>query len=305
MLGQNRIPKEYWFLISSGVLSGLIVFSGAIFKRWGFSLMEVSILPFVPAVIFLVPFLRGKRKEFSLGNLKILLVWSLVAAFTVMTQFGAVMAGASVAMTVLLLYTQPIWTIISSRIFFKKRILWMDIINCLVVVSGIILLIEPWKIKDPGSTLGIIIALFGGLALSGWITIGWYVAQKKIDPYAAKFAETIIESVIIFAVLNIVQLFIKQNHINRLSLHWPLGIWLFILIFTLLTQVVNHVLYLKGTRKVPAINAGIMMMLEPVSGTILAALFLGQVIGGNIVLGGGLIILGNYLVIRRGESIAS
>jgi drug/metabolite transporter (DMT)-like permease len=54
-----------------------------------------------------------------------------------------------------------------------------------------------------------------------------------------------------------------------------------------------------GTKKVPTVDAGIIMLLEPVVGSILAIIFLNQALTLNIIIGGIIILLANYLTIRK------
>lgn len=287
------------------MLSGLIVFGGEIFKRWGFSLLELSVLLYLPVLVFLFPFIRGKKAEIvNHRNLRGLLLWSFFAGMTVILQFGAIVAGAPVALVVLLLYTQPIWTMIVSRLFFKSSIMRTDIISLLLVVMGIVVLVSPWSVDKVGSINGIVMALFGGLALSGWVCVGSRIGQSKIDPYVGKFMETLLEIIIIVLVLFSVQFIIKQPEIVKFSLGWSASIWVTVVVYSLLTQVMGHVLYLKGTKVVPAKEAGIIMLLEPVSGAILAVLFLRQAITLEILLGGAMIILANYLVLSKRRMVS-
>jgi drug/metabolite transporter (DMT)-like permease len=54
-------------------------------------------------------------------------------------------------------------------------------------------------------------------------------------------------------------------------------------------------------KKVPTIEAGIILLIEPISGALLATIFLGQQITLNIVIGGFLILLANYLVLTKSK----
>ncbi len=295
-----KIQKEYWYVIATGILSGLIVFGGQVFKNLGFSLMELSVLLYFPTFFFLLPFLQGKRGEITnLGNLKLIFWWSLIGSLTVITQFGAIVVGTPVAIVALLLYTQPIWTIIITKLFLKASVGKRDIISIILVLAGLVFLIKPWQVHEIGSITGILIALLGGLSLSGWVIIGSFVGKSKIDPYVAKFLQTTMAVLLITIILTIFGRAIGQPEILKFTLIWPLKIWLMIIIFNLLTQPLSHILYLKGSKVVPAKDSGIILLLEPVSGAILAALFLGQAITLNIFIGGILILVANYFVLTK------
>lgn len=300
-----KIQKEYWFVIISGILSGIIVFGGEIFKRIGLSLLELSILVYFPSIFFLFPFIRGKSSQIlNIKNLKLLLLWSLFAGLTVIFQFGSIVAGAPVAIVVLLLYTQPIWTIIISKFFYKEKILRKNIIALIPAILGVLILVNPWSLRSIGNPTGIILALCGGVALSGWITIGNHVGKSKIDPYVSKFMETILEIILITAILLAASFVLKRADIIEFRLNWSAQIWTALILFSLVTQVINHVLYLKGSKVVPATEAGIIMLLEPVSGAILAALFLDQAITLNILFGGILILIANYFVLTKKAKVS-
>jgi drug/metabolite transporter (DMT)-like permease len=70
------------------------------------------------------------------------------------------------------------------------------------------------------------------------------------------------------------------------------------LIFALLSGIFPHLLLYKGLQKIQASVAGVILLLEPISATILAAIFFNQLITFNIIMGGILILISNYLVIK-------
>ncbi len=68
---------------------------------------------------------------------------------------------------------------------------------------------------------------------------------------------------------------------------------LILIAFAIITQIINHFFYLNGVKKVPTVDAGIILLLEPVSAAILSAIFLNQPITFNITSGGALILFVN------------
>jgi DME family drug/metabolite transporter len=73
------------------------------------------------------------------------------------------------------------------------------------------------------------------------------------------------------------------------------------LVFGFIAGVIPHLLFYRGMQKIHASTAGIMLLLEPVGATLLAAILFSQPIGLNILSGGGLILLSNYLIISKPE----
>jgi DMSO/TMAO reductase YedYZ heme-binding membrane subunit len=50
-----KIKKEYLFVIISGLLSGIIVFMGQIFKNLGLSVYEICTLAYIVTAFILLP----------------------------------------------------------------------------------------------------------------------------------------------------------------------------------------------------------------------------------------------------------
>jgi len=102
--------------------------------------------------------------------------------------------------------------------------------------------------------------------------------------------------------LPIILLFVQDPSITEVSLSLPADVWIYLIIYSLVAGSAAHILYYAGVRKVPASTAGIILLLEPLSAAILAALFLAQAITLNVLAGGALILAANYLVVRKPKS---
>ena len=296
----NKISKEYLFVISSGLLSGLVVFSGQIFANNGLSLFEISTLPFLGSVVMLLPFILFRQKHRYTGkNLSILLLYGVVSLILTVSQFAPLLLGVPVAIAVLLLYTQPLWTVFFSYSIMKEKIRKNEIIACLIVLIGALILINPFGESNHIPVLGLIVALIGGISLSGWVSIGSYLSKKGNDPINTLFTEKIFTIVSLLVLFPLFKLFIKDPSLIHFSLNWSANVWIGLILFSLIIQILNHWLYLSGTKKVPTVDAGIIMLLEPVIGALLAMTFLRQPLTINMIIGGALILFANYLVISK------
>ncbi|MGB7292407.1 MAG: EamA family transporter [Thermodesulfobacteriota bacterium] len=83
----------------------------------------------------------------------------------------------------------------------------------------------------------------------------------------------------------------------------PIVFLLYLLIYASIGGVIPHLLLYRGFKKIEASVAGILLLLEPISASILAALFFDQPIGLYIICGGALILLSNYFVTRSRSNI--
>src|SRR3989344_2337962 len=293
------MQREYLFVITSGLLSGLIVFGGQIFSYLGLSLFEISFLLYIFTIPLLLPFvLLRKQSRFKKEMLPIWILFGLSTAFAILAQFGALVLGVQVAVVVLLLYTQPLWTILFSKFFLKENVGKIEAIACALVIGGTVFLVNPFAITS-NNWIGLLVALMGGICLSAWVITGSIASKKKADPIATKFFASSFMLAFLFVFFFLLGFFIKDPKIVSFSLNWPIQIWFYILLFNVFAETINHLCYLKGVEKVLTADAGIILLLEPVVGALLAVIFLGQMLTTPIIVGGALILIANYLVITK------
>jgi drug/metabolite transporter, DME family len=294
------MQKEYLFIIITGILSGFIIFGGQVFTNLGLSLFEIAVLPYSLTLIFLLPFLFKKKYRFDKKLLPILILYGIISAFLVIAQFGGIVLGVPVAMVVLLLYTQPLWTILIGKLFLKEKLTLVNILAVILVLIGILVLVNPLSAGFYFKP-GILVALSAGVFISLWVVVGSVLSKRGSHPIATKYAETLFMIIFLLLIYPLVVYLIKDHSLISFSLNWPLKVWIYIILFNLFTQVLGHLLFFYGLKKVPATAAGVILLLEPVVAAILAALFLGQALTWNIIVGGIIILMANYIVIVNGD----
>jgi drug/metabolite transporter (DMT)-like permease len=296
---------SYLLVIVSGIISGFIVFGGQILARMGFSLFQISTLPYIFSLVLIAPvFFLIKRSKNLKEALPILLLYGFVEAGINLCQFAAPILGASIAITVLLLYVQPLWTTLSSWLFLKEKITKINIIACAMVLFGVVLIVNPFNIENVGSWAGIIVAFLGGIFLSGWVSVGSHLSKKGVKPIETMFLGSLIMLIILSITFPIAKNFITDQALVGFSFDKNAIAWIVIFGFGIVAFIVNHFVYLQGTKKVPTADAGIIMLIEPVVGTTLAIIFFHQLLTPSIIIGGILILFANYLIIAQGRKIS-
>ena len=298
----NIKGKYYFFVVVSGIISGTIVLSGKLFSDMGLSLFELATLPFLFMIIALGPFVFFKKYRLQKRFIPLLLLFGLVSAFLTLLEFGGILFNIPVVVIVLLLYTQPLWTILINKIFLKEKITRIQIITCILVLLGMVVLINPFSVKVHYSLLGIVIATLGGIGLAGWITVGSIASKKHINPVTSNFYETFFMLIILAIMYPLLRFVFPNPSVTSFSFVWPIKMWIYFVIFALFSQILNHILFLTGAKKVPAVDSGIIMLLEPLSAAILSIIFLKQPLTINIIIGGAIIIFANYLLIKNIDS---
>lgn len=289
----------YFLVAFSGVLFGLIIFGGKVFSNFGLSLFELSTLPFVFSLFFLLPFVVRKKYWVGWKNLPLLLWYGLVEAATSFLQFAGLIFGAPVAVVVLLLYVQPLWTTIISFLFLKEKVTRWHFIACIIVIFGVFFLVNPSELFVSSSFIGIFLALLAGIFLSLWVVLGSVASKRKINPISIKFFVGLFGLVLLFLFFPVLNLISSDVMVVGFSLDWPIWVWGLLILYNLFAITLGHIIYYKGVKLIPAASAGILLLLEPIVATILAAIFLFQPVTPSIFLGGLLILAGNALVIIK------
>ncbi len=292
------MEKSYIYVALCGILSGFLVFGGQIFINLGLSVYEISIIPYLMVAILLLPFIIYSKKYRPKGNPLIWILYGVASGLTILAQYAALILGVPVAMVVLLLYTQPLWTLLISKIFFKEDINKRSIFACFLVFIGVVVLVNPFGVTGIRSLTGVLIALAGGLTLSGWVVLGSFTSKKNNHPISIKFTETTISMIFMLLILPLLLIFTKNPALTSLSLIWSAKIYVYLVIYAIFAILLNHMFYFVGMKKVPTVSGGVILLLEPVVAAILSVIFLKQAMTINLILGGILILIANYLVIK-------
>jgi len=292
--------KDYWIIIISAIIFGLIIPGGQFFFNLGFSLYEVSTYSLLFIFILTIPFLIIKRSmPFHKNNFIFYTIYGLIGALLQLTQFGGMIFGTPVAIVAILIYTQPIWTTIFGKLILNEKITKMKTTAVIIAFVGTFFIISPWKINNIGSIIGIISALLAGIFLSLWIIFARKTAINK------EYYINILSAYSLFSLLWLLTLFplisrLTQNYlVVRLSYDFPSIYWFYFLIFSFIAAFLPNSLFYKGIEKIEASKAGIILLLEPVVASLIGIIAFNQYLSSTIFIGGGLIIISNYLAITE------
>jgi drug/metabolite transporter (DMT)-like permease len=293
-----RSYKNYLLIAIAGILFGTITVSSQLLTNLGLSLYEISIYTTIFAVLLLTPVVLIKREYlFKRKDIKFFVIYGLIQAFLQIFQMGGVALGAPVAIVAFLLYTQPVYTSIFGKFMLSEKISKRKLLAIIIAIVGLLVLLKPWDIGTVGSTLGIAFGLLGGIFLSLWVTYGRKSGLNKKHPITSSFG--MFSFSLVWLLLFAPFLFLTNNIVIIKFAAYPLEYWIYFLIISFIMFVLPANIFYKGVQKVSASTAGVLLLLEPVSASILASFLFSQAITSNIIFGGFLILLSNYLVVSE------
>lgn len=309
----SKSPKLLPLALVGSVLA---VSTASIFIRFAqgsASSLAIAAYRLVIAALVLLPFslkhLRAEipalnRKEIGLGLLS-----GIFLAFHFATWITS-LEYTTVASSVVLVTTTPLWVGLFSPIFLKERPGRMVAIGlALALIGGTVVgLSDECSLGTGGpacpSLRGILEgrAMWGNfLALAGaWCAAGYFMIGKGLRSKVSLQSYT----VGVYGIAGLVMLLLVGLTHQKLAGFPPIT-YLWLLCLALIPQVIGHSTYNWLLRYLPVTIVSVLLFGEPVSSTILAFLFLNETPGVLKLAGGVLILAGIYLATRRTEAIKS
>ena len=257
-------------VLAAGTLWGLIGLFVNILAAKGFAPLQITTLRVTVAMLATALIIRctDPRRFFIRPKDWWLFFGNGVAGLVFFSwcYFNAI-AGGSLAIAALLLYTAPAFVMLMSVIFFRERLTKEKIIALLITFIGCGFITGAFA----GNLLISRQTLFYGLA-SGFgyalYSIFGKPATKKYPPLTVSLWCFIFASAFTLPLSGLAY---------KASLFRDLTVWIGILGIGVISCVFPHVLYMRGLQSLEASHAAILATIEPVVASIVSFLFLDEI----------------------------
>lgn len=235
------------------------------------------------ALYFGVSRIRGDSFRSLLNKRQLLLALLSGAALSLhFITWISSLNHTSVASSVVLVVTSPVWVALGSFIFLKEKPPGLMLLGIVITFSGSVIISGADFSVDPSSLVGNFLALAGALFVAIYLIIGRRLrASVDTFPYVA----------IVYGVAALVTfLFIILSK----TPFYGFDTRTFILLFAiaLLPQVVGHTSFNWALKYLSATVVSIVSLGEPIGASILAWLILGEKISVMQFVGGSVILFG-------------
>lgn len=218
-----------------------------------------------------IPDIKKLKYPMILGFFSLLNIFTYFYAFTHTTIANAVFTH----------YTAPVIVAFLAPLFLKEKITRKIIIAIVIASMGLWIMLGGFTFQEE-HTAGIMAGLFSGLTYAIIIILVRVYAQN-FNPLVLTFFSNTVIAILLAP-------FIREIPLNAL--------WSFLLI-GIIHSTIAPILYFKGLQKVTANRTAVLGYLEPPSAIIFSIIFLNELPGVNSIIGGILIILSGYLVLRE------
>lgn len=203
----------------------------------------------------------------------------------------ASLSYTTVAVSVLLVNTTPLFTVAFSRIFLGEVVRPLVLRAILVAMCGAGLIAAGDWSGSAGSLTGALLALAGALTLSIYHVIGRGLRQSlPLNAYVLGVWATAAATLALFSLPAGVPLFAYSTRTFAA-----------LLALALVPTLAGHGLVNRSLRALPAPTVGLFLLGEPVGATLLAYLFLGEIPAAATLAGGAVVLAALALVVLGGQ----
>ena len=276
------------FLIPIGVLAAS---TAAIFvKLCDAPVLIIATYRMVLASLILLPYALYKKTGRTWGRNEIgwLIVSGLFLSLHFMFWIGS-LKYTSVASSVVLVTTYPIFVGIGSRLFLKERMGLSLIIGIILSVMGSGLISYGDMAISRAALMGDGLALLGAVTASGYFLVGRKMRKSQdLLSYIFPVYSTAGFLLVIFSLL---------SQKNFFGYSWTTYLFLFLL--ALIPQLIGHTTINWALKYLPASMVAITYLGEPVGSTILAYFILNEALTPWKIFGGILILAGILTALKR------
>ncbi len=196
-------------------------------------------------------------------------------------QMGSVITSAT-----------PAFMVVFARIILKEAITFRKGLSVCLATIGVLCIVGVGDLNSSSQLGGIIL----GIAALTWALMS--VLVKKVPAHYSQLVITTYAAIV--AMVTMTPLAVSQSVLlNNLSLLSDPIIWGGILYLGVVSTAGAFFFWNKGLQLVDAAQAGLYFFFQPLVGTLLGWLFLGEQVGLSFWLGAALIMAGVFLVIEK------
>ncbi len=256
-------------VILAGICWGALGIFSTRLQAYGFSSFEIATLRIVTAglvVLLLLPSLMPSICRLRTAEWLILVLQSLVGVLGMTLCYFYAISQVGVSMAVALLYTAPVFSLILARLLLSEPISARSALLAVVAVIGVGALMagDTFSLNT-----GIIVGLASGLCYSLYGILGKLAMNYQHSSQLVFFSSVAFSSAAL--------LLLPQTYATYASLtSLPLSALLLAIGISIVGTIAPFFLYMSALEKLPASQASVFTIVEPLTAIILAIVLLHQ-----------------------------
>lgn len=254
---------------------------------WRAAFAGIAFLP-----LFIIPVVREQWRGFQLRDFLLISAATFIIAISTIL-FVSSLHHTSVAASVVLTNTQPIFVAIFGHLLFRERVSKRAVWGLLGAVVGVVII----SLSHGGVTTpkGNFLAL--GASLCGTI---YTLCARRL-----RQRTPIIPFILTVQIANSVFLFLIAGVFGVPLVGFDAASWRALLVLGLVPTFIGHTLLMYAIGYLKAYSVSLVIIGEPVGAAILAAIFLGEIPTWLTITGGIVVLLSIYIALSEKEKLPS
>jgi drug/metabolite transporter (DMT)-like permease len=236
--------------------------------------------------------LRTTRRE-----LAFLALFGVCGVAFVQLFYFAAIQHLEIGVSLLIQYTAPLLVALWARFVFREHVrrrVWLALGLALV---GLSVMVDVWG-GVPLSTLGVVLSLVSACTFAAYLLLAEHAVGRR-DPVSLLVYGFFFAS-LFWAVVQPWWSFPFDEISHEISLlgnleNAQLPAWLLVVAIVLVGTIVPFILMVGSLQHLPATTVGMVAMLEPVLGALVAYLWLGETLAAQQLVGGAIVLAAIFL----------
>jgi drug/metabolite transporter (DMT)-like permease len=242
------------------------------------------------ATLILLPIALGRHRAELRALTGRQLLLALAAGAMLAAHFATWITSleyTTVAASVVLVTTQPVWTALGARVLYGERLRRGTLSGIGVALLGALVITGGDIAVSGRAAFGDLLAIIGAITAAGYFLIGRNLRQElSLVPYVT----------VVYATCSLLLLPAVLLSGSQLT-GFPAKTWVMFLLMALVPQIMGHTIFNYLLRFMDPTVVAIAIMGEPIGATLLAFAFYGEVPPWTVVIGGSIVLAGIYLAI--------
>ncbi|HJH28610.1 MAG TPA: hypothetical protein C5S51_02800 [Methanosarcinaceae archaeon] len=277
----NKINISKIEILLSGIFFGTIpIFSVFLNRLEISSYQQVFFRITISILILLVIILLVEGSKLLKIRKSDILKFNLFGFFLTMAYFtylSSISLGVSASEAVFLTYTQPFFVILLSKIILKEKITTVKLMAATLSIVGAAMILQIWMINtmEYKSLIGYFLAVLNGFFFASYIVSGRYIGlSRKYNFLTTTFWSFVPGLLWLIPGWFLLKLITNDKNIVDFSFNLTPSAWGLLFGLAFLGTVLPYMSLNKGLHEVKASQAGILLLVEPISVVLMGFLIL-------------------------------
>jgi drug/metabolite transporter (DMT)-like permease len=284
-------------ILLSGFLFGTISIFSIFLHRLEVSSIQQVFFRLVISILLLLCmmllFMKFELLRFNKLDIPIFILFGFFMAISQLTYLSSLSFGIPASEAVFLTYTQPFFVIILSKFILNEKTTLTLIVSAILSIVGAAMIMQIWLINivTYKHLIGYFLATLNGLFYASYIISSRYVGVKKRYNFVTTTFWSFV-SALMWLLISwyLIKLIINDKDILSFTTMLPSNAWILLVGLSFIGTFLPYVLLNKGLEQIKASQAGIILLIEPISVVLMGDLILQeslnflQIIGAILIL---------------------